>query len=57
MVKEMIKNQTLQHSGKLCTWTMDNVTPSLLTYETKGLVTHYKNVLKISLEHNSDQAK
>lgn len=46
MVKEMIKNQTMQHSGKLCTQTMDNVTPSLLTSEMKGLVTHYKKCVE-----------
>lgn len=53
----MVKNQTMQHSGKLCTQTMDSVTPSLLTSKMKGLVIHYENMLKISLEHNFDKAK
>lgn len=40
----MVKNQTMQHSGKLCTQTMDNVTPSLLTSKMKRLVMYYENI-------------
>jgi hypothetical protein len=53
----MVKNQTIQHGGKLCTHTMDKVTPSLSTSKMKGLVIHYENMLKISLEHNFGRAK